>query len=267
VPTYVLEKEKLVACQIWEVRRYGKTFMPFLARNSCTHKVEWAGELSWCRNQSPMRHFSSCFRWTPSHRRREHLNRNVVHIFTLGKNSHCTIPWMSKKEWKISMHFRLELTCLAFFWLYSWTHISSPVMNLQGNCSRHSAEEAWIVLQTFHVQIFCQNDLLWFTWDSKLICLAGSDATVFMDEFLDPRFSHRCNSRSSALSAHVTPLLYLENQLNYRVVSSPKESFNTSKDPVAVLPSLMYTRSWLKSALLWWSRNSKGHSRQSHFTR
>jgi len=69
--------------------------VPCLAKNCCTRSEVCVGALSWCRIQSPSRHFSSCLRWTDSHKR-----RTVIRYL-----SYCQSPVIANDCSNFSNHF------------------------------------------------------------------------------------------------------------------------------------------------------------------
>ena len=83
--------------------------VPCLANNCCTRCEVCAGALSWCRIQSPSRHFSGRFGRTDSRKRRKTCTQNSLLI----AYSRCAIPSESKNS--INMTFVLLRTWRPFF--------------------------------------------------------------------------------------------------------------------------------------------------------
>lgn len=119
----ILSSEKWKKSHGTKLGEYGgcaMTIILFLARDSPTSKAEWAGALSWWRNQYAKFHLTWCFHCTFSCRCRNVSICNVGLGFVFSKQIHNAQLCECWKNHEHSLHIWANLSCLLSAWR-PWT--------------------------------------------------------------------------------------------------------------------------------------------------
>ena len=108
-----LQKKKVARSKAGQVRGWDTNTISFLAKNYWMLKAVWAGALSWCKNQSPLCHFSGPF-ITGSHAVvSTHSSKTADLPFILEEQTPCALYHQYQKN-KSSLDTWVNL--LHFFW-------------------------------------------------------------------------------------------------------------------------------------------------------